>query len=110
MYRGLQASAAYHGFCPEGNSTDRYVRNVSKQMGDYKALQKRQRRHGRERQYSRQQLGQIVKYLNQYNSQQFYKKAPIKKPDDAVRAAAGNDHATAAIYAGLSASRYKVLG
>ena len=32
------------------------------------------------RQYSRQQLGQLTKYLNQYNSQQFYVKAPIQKP------------------------------
>ena len=58
---------------------DRYVRDVDRQIGDYSAL--KQIKDGMAaRQYSRQQLGQLTKYLNQYNSQQFYVKAPIQKP------------------------------
>lgn len=79
MYRGLQASAAYQASAQEGKSTDRFVRNISKQIGDYNALQTIKDGMA-DRQYSRQQLGQIAKYLNQYNSQQFYVKAPIQKP------------------------------
>ena len=79
MYRGLQASSAYMASAQEGKSMDRYVRNVSKQIGDYKALQTIKDGMA-DRQYSRQQLGQIAKYLNQYNSQQFYVKAPIQQP------------------------------
>ena len=79
MYRGLQASSAYMASAQEGKSMDRYVRNVSKQVGDYKAL-KTLKDGMADRQYSRQQLSQITKYLNQYNSQQFYQKAPIQKP------------------------------
>ena len=79
MYRGLQASAAYQASAQEGKSMDRYVRDVDRQIGDYSAL--KQIKDGMaERQYSRQQLGQLTKYLNQYNSQQFYVKAPIQKP------------------------------
>ena len=70
---GHQASAQ------EGKSMDRYVRDVDRQIGDYSAL--KQIKDGMAaRQYSRQQLGQLTKYLNQYNSQQFYVKAPIQKP------------------------------
>ena len=79
MYRGLQASAAYQASASEGNSTDRYVRNASRQMGDYRSLKKLKEGFA-ENQYSRQQLGMITDYLNRYNSLQFYKKAPIKKP------------------------------
>ena len=58
---------------------DRYVRDVDRQIGDYSAL--KQIKDGMAaRQYSRAQLGQLTKYLNQYNSQQFYVKAPIQKP------------------------------
>lgn len=79
MYRGLQASAAYQASAQEGKSMDRYVRDVDRQIGDYSAL--KQIKDGMAaRQYSRQQLGQLTKYLNQYNSQQFYVKAPIQKP------------------------------
>ena len=38
MYRGLQQSAAYMASAQEGKSMDRWVRNASKQMGDYRAL------------------------------------------------------------------------
>lgn len=79
MYRGLQQSATYMASAQEGKSMDRWVRNASKQMGDYKAL-KTLRQGFQERQYSRNQLSLITKYLNQYNSQQFYVKAPIQKP------------------------------
>ena len=79
MYRGLQASAAYQASAQEGKSMDRYVRDVDRQIGDYSAL--KQIKDGMAaRQYSRAQLGQLTKYLNQYNSQQFYVKAPIQKP------------------------------
>lgn len=79
MYRGLQQSAAYMASAQEGKSMDRWVRNASKQMGDYRAL-KTLKQGFAERQYSRNQLSQITRYLNQYNSQQFYVKAPIQKP------------------------------
>ena len=58
---------------------DRYVNNFKKQMGDYNTIQ--QVNQGlQSRQYKREQLGQITKYLNQYNSQQFYIKQPIQQP------------------------------
>lgn len=79
MYRGLQASAAYQAGASEGKSTDRYVRNFARQQGDYATI-KAVKDGMATRQLSRQQLGNIVQYLNQYNSQQFYQKAPIQKP------------------------------
>jgi hypothetical protein len=78
-YRALQASAAYQAGAQEGKTMDRYVRNFSKQVGDYNAIQAVNEKI-MSRQYSRQQLGQVTDYLNKYNSQQFYIRQPIQQP------------------------------
>ena len=58
---------------------DRYVRNFSRQVGDYNSLQ--QISAGlRERQYTRQQMSAVTDYLSKYNSQDFYIKSPIQEP------------------------------
>lgn len=71
-YRILQQSSAFQAMAGEGNSVDRIVNNYTRQIGDYQALASINEGL-RKRQYKRDQLGQITTYLNQYNSQDFYK-------------------------------------
>lgn len=78
-YRALQSSAAFQASMQEGKSSDRYVANYSRQMGDYKTL-KNIEQGLRDRQYNRDQLAQITRYLNEYNSQTFYEKQPYLDP------------------------------
>ncbi|MFZ9621248.1 MAG: hypothetical protein ACO289_08610, partial [Prochlorococcaceae cyanobacterium] len=78
-YRALQATAAFQAGMQEGASSDRYVANFSRQVGDYKTLAKIGEGL-RNRQYRRDQLAQITKYLNEYNSQTFYEKTPYMDP------------------------------
>lgn len=78
-YRALQSSAAFQASMQEGKSSDRYVANFSRQMGDYKTL-KNIEQGLRDRQYNRDQLAQITRYLNEYNSQTFYEKQPYLDP------------------------------
>lgn len=78
-YRALQASAAYQASAQEGQSMDRFVRDFSRQAGDYATL--RQINQGLEnRQYRANQVAAITKYLNEYNSQQFYEPTPYVDP------------------------------
>lgn len=78
-YRALQSSAAFQASMQEGKSSDRYVANYARQMGDYKTL-KSIEQGLRERQYNRDQLAQVTRYLNEYNSQTFYEKQPYLDP------------------------------
>lgn len=71
-YRMLQNSSSYRAGMQEGNSSDRIVNDFSRQMGDYETLLEINQGL-RDRQYKRDQLGQVINYLNQYNSQDFYK-------------------------------------
>ena len=79
QYRALQASAAYQAAGQEGKSMDRYVRNFARQAADQVTLAQ-MNRGMRERQFTREQMGAITKYLSQYNSQDFYIKSPIQEP------------------------------
>jgi hypothetical protein len=77
-YRSLQQSSAYQAMAQEGRTADRYIANFARQAGDYNTLM--QINQGLEqRQYRNDQLGNITKYLNEYNSQQFYE--PTKYVD-----------------------------
>ena len=78
-YRALQSSAAYQAMAQEGRSTDRYVANFARQAGDYKTLMTINQGLAN-RQYRRDQLSSITQYLNEYNSQQFYKPTPYVDP------------------------------
>lgn len=78
-YRALQSSAAFQASMQEGKSSDRYVANYARQMGDYKTL-KNIEQGLRNRQYNRDQLAQVTRYLNEYNSQTFYEKQPYLDP------------------------------
>ena len=71
-YRNLQNTASYRAGMQEGNSSDRIVNDFSRQMGDYETLMEINAGL-RSRQFKRDQLGQVINYLNEYNSQDFYK-------------------------------------
>lgn len=79
QYRALQASAAYQAAGQEGKSMDRFVRNFARQAADQRTIAA-MNKGMRERQYSREQVGAITKYLSQYNSQDFYIKSPVQEP------------------------------
>ena len=79
QYRILQQSAAYQAIAGDGNTTDRFVNDFARQMGDYEALS--QINEGlRSRQYKRDQLSNVARYLNAYNNQQFYQKQQYQDP------------------------------
>lgn len=78
QYRALQASAAFRASAQEGQSMDRYVRNFARQVGDANSIA--QINSGlREKQYKREQLSAITRFMSQYNSQNFYVKSPIQE-------------------------------
>jgi len=77
--QAARAGAAYAAGAGEGNSVDRLVNDYSRQVGDYKTLQAINAGF-RDRQFTRQQAGQLANYLNQYNSQQFYQQQPYQDP------------------------------
>jgi len=79
QYRLLQQSAAYQALAQEGNTADRFVNDFARQMGDYQTLS--EINEGlRNRQYKRDQLGNVARYLNAYNSQPFYEKQQYQDP------------------------------
>jgi hypothetical protein len=73
----MQASAA--AGMNAGASSDRYIGDYARQMGDMKTMQQLNAQF-RERQFTREQAGQIAKYLNQYNSQQLYEAQEVNEP------------------------------
>ena len=79
QYRALQASSTYQAMAQEGQSMDRFVRDFARQAGDFSTLQQINRGL-EERQYRKNQLSAITKYLNEYNSQQFYEPTPYVDP------------------------------
>lgn len=79
QYRLLQQSAAYQALAQEGNTADRFVNDFARQMGDYQTLS--EINEGlRSRQYKRDQLSSVARYLNAYNSQPFYEKQQFQDP------------------------------
>lgn len=79
QYRALQASAAYQAAGQEGKSMDRYVRNFARQAGDQRAIQNVNAKL-RTRQYTRDQMSAVARFMEQYNQQDFYVKSPIQEP------------------------------
>ena len=63
----------------DGNTADRFVNDFARQMGDYQTLS--EINEGlRDRQYKRDQLGNVARYLNADNSQPFYEKQQYQDP------------------------------
>jgi len=63
----------------EGSSVDRLIADYARQVGDYQTIQ--QISEGfRQRQYTREQAGQVAQYLSRYNSQAFYQEQPYMEP------------------------------
>ena len=79
QYRALQASAAFRASAQEGQSMDRYVRNFARQVGDANSISMINAGL-RTKQYKRDQMAAITKFMSQYNSQNFYVKSPIQEP------------------------------
>jgi hypothetical protein len=78
-YRALQGSAAFQAGMQEGKSSDRYVNDFARQVGDFTTL-KKIGEGLRNRQYRRDQMAAVTRYLNEYNSQTFYEKTPYMDP------------------------------
>ena len=77
--QALRQQAQTSAFMQNGKSVDRYINDYARQVGDMETM--RQINEGfRERQYNREQAGQIANYLNQYNSQQLYEEQQILDP------------------------------
>ena len=79
QYRALQASAAFRASAQEGKSMDRYVRNFARQVGDANSISMINAGL-RTKQYKRDQMSAITRFMTQYNSQNFYVKSPIQEP------------------------------
>lgn len=71
----LRSSSAVQAMATEGRSVDRLVNDYARQEGDYSTLQQISRGL-MDRQYRRDQVASITRYLQQYNSQQFYQSQP----------------------------------
>jgi hypothetical protein len=63
----------------EGQSANRIVNDYARQLGDMETIRAIQDGF-RRNQYSREQAGQVASYLNQYNSQQYYKQQQYMDP------------------------------
>jgi hypothetical protein len=79
LVQGLKARAQVAAGDQEGNSVDRRINDYFRQVGDQQTLQTINAGF-RAGQYNRQQAGAIAQYLNQYNSQQFYRMQEFQDP------------------------------
>ena len=79
LVQGLRARAQIAAGDQEGNSVDRRMNDYFRQVGDQQTLQTINAGF-RAGQYNRQQAGTIAQYLNQYNSQQFYRMQEFQDP------------------------------
>ena len=77
--QALRAQATTAAGLNAGASSDRYLNDYARQSGDMASLQQMNQQF-RDRQYTRDQAGNIANYLNQYNSQQLYKMQDIQDP------------------------------
>lgn len=79
QWRALQGRASVQAMGQEGRSVDRIVNDFSRQQGDFETLQAINEKL-RNRQYTREQAGQVAQYLSRWNSQQFYEEQPYIDP------------------------------
>ena len=79
VQQGIRARSAVMANETEGASADRIYRDYDRQIGDMQALQQINQKF-RDRQYTREQAGQIAQYVSRYNSQQFYTQQPYQDP------------------------------
>ena len=77
--QALKARSSVAAGATAGKSIDRLFNDYSRQVGDFETLQNINQGF-KERQYNNQQAGAISKYLNQYNSQQFYQQKEYEDP------------------------------
>ncbi len=77
--QALRAQATTAAGLNAGASSDRYLNDYARQSGDMASLQQMNQQF-RDRQYTRDQAGNIANYLNQYNSQQIYEMQDIQDP------------------------------
>tara|TARA_R110000765_G_scaffold11689_3_gene36864 strand:- start:7946 stop:8752 length:807 start_codon:yes stop_codon:yes gene_type:complete len=77
--QALRAQATTAAGLNAGASSDRYLNDYARQSGDMASLQMMNQKF-RDRQYTRDQAGNISQYLNQYNSQQLYAMQDIQDP------------------------------
>ena len=77
--QALRQQASVSATMQEGKTVDRYINDYARQVGDMETM--RQLNQGfRERQFTREQAGQIATFLNRYNSQQLYERQEIMDP------------------------------
>jgi len=79
VQQGIRARSAVMANEQEGASADRIYRDYARQIGDMETLQTINQKF-RDRQYSREQAGQVAQYLSRYNSQQFYQQQIYQDP------------------------------
>lgn len=77
--QALRSRSAVQAMATEGRSVDRLVNDYARQEGDYSTLQQLNRGL-MDRQYRREQVAAITRYLQQYNAQQFYQSQPYMDP------------------------------
>ena len=77
--QALRQQASVSAAMQEGQSADRYINDYARQLGDMEAMRQLNDRF-RERQFTREQAGQIATYLNRYNSQQIYQAQQVLNP------------------------------
>tara|TARA_R100000808_G_C2094739_1_gene113793 strand:+ start:49 stop:828 length:780 start_codon:yes stop_codon:yes gene_type:complete len=77
--QALKARSSVAAGATGGKSIDRLINDYSRQVGDYETLQNINQGF-KERQFTNKQAGAISKYLNQYNSQQFYQQREYQDP------------------------------
>ena len=78
-WRALSARSSVQALNVEGNSVDRVVNNYAFQLGDQITLAAIES-DLREQQYNRAQAGQVMQYLNRWNSQTFYEGQEFQNP------------------------------
>ena len=77
--QALRSQASVMAGGTEGQSVDRYINDYARQLGDMETM-KELNQQFRERQFTRDQAGQVAQYLNRYNSQQLYERQDIQDP------------------------------
>jgi hypothetical protein len=75
----VKARASIRARGQEGASIDRMVNDFARQVGDYETITAINDGF-RQRQYTREQAGQVAQYLSRYNSQPFYEAQPYMDP------------------------------
>lgn len=79
VQQGIRARSAVLANEQEGASVDRIYQDYARQIGDMESLMAISQKF-KNRQYTREQAGQIAQYVSRYNSQQFYTQQPYQDP------------------------------